>query len=86
MNKVILSGKILEIKYRLVDRGKVYGIAFVTIKEKENIILGAEEKIINLEYKIFRGFQIGDYILVEGKIMKSKTNLIVRVKEFQKIY
>ena len=35
MNKVILSGKILEIKYRLVDRGKVYGIAFVTIKEGE---------------------------------------------------
>lgn len=84
MNKVILSGKILEIKYRLVDRGKVYGIAFVTIKERENII---QLIMVNrLADKIFREFQIGDYILVEGKIMKSKTNLIVRVKEFQKIY
>ena len=84
MNKVILSGKILEIKYRIVDRGKVYGIAFVTIKERENII---QLTMVNrLADKIFRGFQIGDYILVEGKIMKSKTNLIVRVKEFQKIY
>lgn len=84
MNKVILSGKILEIKYRLVDRGKVYGIAFVTIKERENSI---QLIMVNrLADKIFRGFQIGDYILVEGKIMKSKTNLIVRVKEFQKIY
>lgn len=84
MNKVILSGKILEIKYRLVDRGKVYGIAFVTIKERENII---QLVMVNrLADKIFREFQIGDYILVEGKIMKSKTNLIVRVKEFQKIY
>ena len=66
MNKVILSGKILEIKYRLVDRGKVYGIAFVTIKERENII---QLIMVNrLADKIFREFQIGDYILVEGKI------------------
>lgn len=40
------------------------------LKEKENIILGAEEKIINLEYKIFMGIRevVKRYI---GKLQKA---------------
>ena len=44
---------------------------FITpiLKEKENIILGAEEKIINLEYKLF--MEIRDYVKgYIGKIQK----------------
>ncbi len=44
---------------------------FITplLKEKENIILGAEEKIINLEYKLF--MEIRDYVKeFIGKIQK----------------
>lgn len=84
MNKVILSGKILEITYKLVDRGKVYGIAFVTIEERENLI---QLILVNsLADKMYREFKIGDYIFVEGRTMKSRTNLVVRVKEFYKGY
>lgn len=84
MNKVILSGKILEITYKLVDRGKVYGIAFVNIEERENTI---QLILVNsLADKMYREFKIGDYIFVEGRIMKSRTNLVVRVKEFYKGY
>ena len=84
MNKVILSGKILEIKYILVDKGKVCGIAFVMLKENENNI---QLIFVNkLADKIFREYQTGNYILVEGKVMKAKANLIVRVKEVYKGY
>ncbi len=84
MNKVILSGKILEIKYKLVDKGKVCGIAFVMLKENENNV---QLIFVNkLADKIFREYQTGNYILVEGKVMKAKENLVVRVKEVYKGY
>lgn len=41
MNLVILSGKISNIKYGLVDRGKIYSIAFLDVIVKQ--ILGGKE-------------------------------------------
>ena len=54
------------------------------LKENENNI---QLIFVNkLADKIFREYQTGNYILVEGKVMKAKANLIVRVKEVYKGY
>ena len=52
---------------------------FITplLKEKENIILGAEEKIINLEYKLF--IEIRDYIREYIGIIQDVSRVIAEV-------
>ena len=52
---------------------------FITplLKEKENIILGAEEKIINLEYKLF--IEIRDYIREYIGIIQDVSKVIAEV-------
>ena len=40
MNRIIISGRIKSIDYRLVDKGKVYAISFIELqneKSKENL-------------------------------------------------
>ena len=56
---------------------------FITplLKEKENIILGAEEKIISLEYKLF--MDIKEVVKRYGKILQSIAKIISEVDMLQ---
>lgn len=66
MNRIIISGRIKSIDYRLVDKGKVYAISFIELqneKSKENLQVIAKNGMADL---IYRKFEIESNILIDG--------------------
>lgn len=85
MNKVIIAGTICNQTYKLVDKGKVYAIIFIKLKVekvKEEIEIIAKNNIADFMY---RTYKIGDKILIEGYLQKTKERLIVVVNNVEKI-
>lgn len=85
MNKVIIAGTICNQTYKLVDKGKVYAIIFIKLKVekvKEEIEIIAKNNIADFMY---RTYKIGDKILIEGYLQKTKEGLIVVVNNVEKI-
>ena len=85
MNKVIIAGTIRNQTYKLVDKGKVYAIIFIKLKVekvKEEIEIIAKNNIADFMY---RTYKIGDKILIEGYLQKTKEGLIVVVNNVEKI-
>ena len=72
MNRIIISGCIKNIDYRLVDKGKVYAILFIELqneKSEENIQVIAKNGMADF---IYRKFEIESNILIEGYIQKTR--------------
>ena len=85
MNRIITSGRIKSIDYRLVDKGKVYAISFIELqneKSKENLQVIAKNGMADL---IYRKFEIESNILIEGYIQKTRKNLMVIIRSVEKL-
>ena len=85
MNKVIIAVTICNQTYKLVDKVKVYAIIFIKLKVekvKEEIEIIAKNNIADFMY---RTYKIGDKILIEGYLQKTKEGLIVVVNNVEKI-
>lgn len=85
MNRIIISGCIKNIDYRLVDKGKVYAISFIELqneKSKENLQVIAKNGMADL---IYRKFEIESNILIEGYIQKTRKNLMVIIRSVEKL-
>lgn len=85
MNRIIISGRIKSIDYRLVDKGKVYAISFIELqneKSKENLQVIAKNGMADL---IYRKFEIESNILIEGYIQKTRKNLMVIIRSVEKL-
>lgn len=85
MNRIIISGRIKNIDYRLVDKGKVYAISFIELqneKSKENLQVIAKNGMADL---IYRKFEIESNILIEGYIQKTRKNLMVIIRSVEKL-
>ena len=81
MNRIIISGCIKNIDYRLVDKGKVYAILFIELqneKSEANIQVIAKNGMADL---IYRKFEIESNILIEGYIQ----NLIVVIRNAEEL-
>lgn len=83
MNLVIILGEILNIEYKIIDKGKVYAIAFSEIKiemEKTKI------KVIfknDMADEIFRNKKMGDKILIKGRLQNTKNGLYIIAKNIE---
>lgn len=85
MNLVILSGKISNIKYGLVDRGKIYSIAFLDVKVlKSEMPIQIICKNNEADY-VYRNMNIGTNVILEGKIHETKEKFLVFVKKIKEI-
>lgn len=85
MNRIIISGRIKSIDYRLFDKGKVYAISFIELqneKSKENLQVIAKNGMADL---IYRKFEIESNILIEGYIQKTRKNLMVIIRSVEKL-
>ncbi len=85
MNKIIVSGIINNIEYKLVDKGKVYAIVFIKLevrKVSENILIISKN---NKADEFYRNYIIGDEILIEGYLRKTKKDIIIVARDFEKI-
>lgn len=85
MNRIIISGRIKSIDYRLVDKGKVYAISFIELqneKSKENLQVIAKNGMADL---IYQKFEIESNILIEGYIQKTRKNLMVIIRSVEKL-
>ena len=85
MNRIRRSGRIKSIDYRLVDKGKVYAISFIELKNeksKENLQVIAKNGMADL---IYRKFEIESNILIEGYIQKTRKNLMVIIRSVEKL-
>ena len=83
MNRIIISGCIKNIDYRLVDKGKVYAILFIELQKSEaNIQVIAKNGMADL---IYRKFEIESNILIEGYIQKTRKNLIVVIRNAEEL-
>ena len=85
MNRIIISGCIKNIDYRLVDKGKVYAISFIELqneKSQENLQVIAKNGMADL---IYRKFEIESNILIEGYIQKTRKNLMVIIRSVEKL-
>ena len=83
MNRIIISGCIKNIDYRLVDKVKVYAILFIELqneKSEANIQVIAKNGMADL---IYRKFEID--ILIEGYIQKTRKNLIVVIRNAEEL-
>ncbi len=86
MNKVIISGKIIDIQYKLVDAGKVYAIAFINLKlekSKEPIKIICKNDMAD---NIFRKYINGMELVIEGSLQKTKKGIIVNAKYTEEVY
>ena len=85
MNRIIISGCIKNIDYRLFDKGKVYAILFIELqneKSEANIQVIAKNGMADL---IYRKFEIESNILIEGYIQKTRKNLIVVIRNAEEL-
>lgn len=83
MNLVIIFGEILSIEYKIIDKGKIYAIAFSEIKiemEKTKIRVIFKNDIAD---EIFRNKKKGDKILIKGKLQNTKNGLYVIAKNIE---
>lgn len=80
MNKIIIAGKIIDIDYKLVDKGKIFGISFSRIKIENE----SEIKVIfinDLADQILRDYNINDNIVVDGFLRAEKGKLFIIANE-----
>ncbi len=83
MNKIIIDGKIVNINYNLVSSGKIFSIAFVSLKIIDNFPI----KIIfinQLADKILKEYKINDLVLIEGKL-RAKEEMFIIANEIEKL-
>lgn len=85
MNLVILTGKISNIKYGLVDKGKIYSIAFIDIEVlKSKMPIQIICKNNEADY-VYRNMNNGTNIILEGTIHQIKEKIIVFARKTEKI-
>ena len=71
MNEVFLLGTIIKIKYNIVDRGKIYAIAFIDLEtENEKDIIKLICKNSKADY-VYVNMEEGNKIFVKGSLMKA---------------
>lgn len=81
MNEVFLMGSILSIEYNLIDRGKIYAIAFVNLKVNKNVI-----KLISknsMADYIYSHIQEKDKVIIRGCLMDTKKGLYVNIETIE---
>lgn len=85
MNLVIISGKIIKIEYKIIDKGKVYAMAFIKMEnDTTRDIIQLIAKNDNAD-EVFRKFNVGDRVLVQGHLQSIKNGIVVIVKNIDKI-
>lgn len=83
MNQVIVTGKVIDIDYKLVDKGKIYGIASIKLKiGRTNCI-----KVVflnELADSIYRESPTQHSILVMGYLREIKEKIVIIAEDWIK--
>lgn len=85
MNSVIISGTIKNIVYKLVDRGNIYALIILKLeveKCKKNIEIIGKNRLAD---DIYRKYSVMDNVIINGYLRKIKDNMIIIVKDIEKI-
>ena len=85
MNSVIISGTIKNIVYKLVDRGNIYALIILKLeveKSKKNIEIIGKNRLAD---DIYRKYSVMDNVIINGYLRKIKDNMIIIVKDIEKI-
>ena len=85
MNSVIISGTIKNIVYKLVDRGNMYALIILKLeveKCKKNIEIIGKNRLAD---DIYRKYSAMDNVIINGYLRKIKDNMIIIVKDIEKI-
>ena len=85
MNRAIISGKINDIEYKLVDKGKIYALIIIKLeveKCEKNILIIGKNKLAD---DIYRKYHIYDNIIINGYLKKTKDDVIIILKDIEKM-
>lgn len=85
MNRVIVSGKINSLEYKLVDRGNIYALIVIKLKVekcKGDIVIIGKNRLAD---DIYREYQVYDKIIINGFLRKIKEDIIIVLKDIEKI-
>lgn len=86
MNKIYLTGKIRNIRYGLVDKGKIYAIAILKLKVKDSknyITAICKNKNADMVYKVAKK---DSNITIDGYLRQIKRNYIVVINNIESIF
>lgn len=86
MNKIYLTGKVRNIRYGLVDKGKIYAIAILKLKIKDSknyITAICKNKNADIVYKFAKK---DSNIIIEGYLRQIKNNYIVVIDNIESIF
>lgn len=86
MNKIYLTGKIKNIRYGLVDKGKIYAIAILKLKVKNSknyITAICKNKNADIVYRVSKK---DSNIIIEGYLRQIKKQYIVVIDIIESIF